>query len=734
MKIQLLSLLLLFTLRPVTCHAQSIARDWNELLLKAIRNDLARPTVHARNLFHLSAAQYDAWAAYESGATPYFLGQTHRGFHIAFEGAQVPDGMSKREAQEIALSMAYYRLLKHRFERSPALAHIEFPARVLLRTVYADTDYTQSTNYLTSPADLGNYIAEQIIAFGLMDGSNEASDYLCRFYEPTNNPMYPDGNGSSNISDPNRWQPLAFDEFVGQSGISEGPGTPKFVGAEWGQVAPFALDESTLSIKRRDGHDYLLHLDPGPPTYLELSPDRPSLQDYQWGFGLVAQWSSHHDPADSVRWDISPNAIGNIPLDQLPKSPSDYPQFYDFENGGDISTGYTTNPSTGQPYPTQTVLRADYTRVLAEFWADGPDSETPPGHWHVLLNYVTDHDKFERLYQGQGTTMDALEWNIKSYFALSGALHDAAIAAWGAKGYYDYIRPISAIRSMAERGQSTDPNAPHYHPAGLPLIPGQVELITADDPLNAYGHLENKIKIRAWKVPGRYYESSDTATHVDWIEATRWQPYQRPTFVTPPFAGYVSGHSTFSRAAAEMLSLLTGSEYFPGGVGEFLAAQNNFLVFETGPSEDITLQWARYQDASDQCSLSRIWGGIHPPVDDIAGRLMGYEIGHQAFALAEKYFNGTIPPSEQSHDIPRFVYGPNPVSSTNPKLTITLTQPDDLPKTVSLYDSSGQLVLRQTEHYVQEIVLNTVGLKKGVYLLTLETKVYNDRLKLIVTP
>ena len=43
------------------------------------------------------------------------------------------------------------------------------------------------------------------------------------------------------------------------------------------------------------------------------------------------------------------------------------------------------NPSTGQPYESQMVLRGDYTRVLAEFWADGPDSETPPGHWFTPI-------------------------------------------------------------------------------------------------------------------------------------------------------------------------------------------------------------------------------------------------------------------------------------------------------------------------------------------------------------
>jgi len=71
---------------------------------------------------------------------------------------------------------------------------------------------------------------------------------------------------------------------------------------------------------------------------------------------------------------------------------------------------------------------------------------------------------------------------------------------------------------------------------------------------------------------------------------------------------------------------------------------NEFLVFEEGPSVDMTLQWATYQDASDQTSLSRIWGGIHPPADDIPGRLIGIEVGQDAFALAESYFDGTAQP------------------------------------------------------------------------------------------
>ena len=54
----------------------------------------------------------------------------------------------------------------------------------------------------------------------------------------------------------------------------------------------------------------------------------------------------------------------------------------------------------------------------------------------------------------------------------------------------------------------------------------------------------------------------------------------------------------------------------------------------------MTLQWATYRDAADQTSLSRIWGGIHPPADDIPGRAVGEQVGQHAFARARDYFDG----------------------------------------------------------------------------------------------
>ena len=57
-------------------HPTSVARDWTEAALYAIRKDLARPTVHARNLHHLSAAMYDAWAVFNPRSNLLFLSAT----------------------------------------------------------------------------------------------------------------------------------------------------------------------------------------------------------------------------------------------------------------------------------------------------------------------------------------------------------------------------------------------------------------------------------------------------------------------------------------------------------------------------------------------------------------------------------------------------------------------------------------------------------------------------------
>jgi len=70
--LRLILLFLVFTSISLDAQQYSTARVWNEMVLNAIRNDFARPTVHARNLFHTSVAMYDAFAAYDNINETYF--------------------------------------------------------------------------------------------------------------------------------------------------------------------------------------------------------------------------------------------------------------------------------------------------------------------------------------------------------------------------------------------------------------------------------------------------------------------------------------------------------------------------------------------------------------------------------------------------------------------------------------------------------------------------------------
>lgn len=619
----------------------SVARDWNEVLLDAIRNDFARPTVHARNLFHSSIVMYDAWAIFDSQADPIFLGQTFGGYTCNFNGIASPADVEA--ARHEVISYAMLRLLTHRFLNSPG-GSATLDSFTNLFTSYGYDDTFMSMDYSTgSYAALGNYLAQEMITFGLQDGSNEANDYGNQHYNPVNAPLVLDVYNDNDGIIPDRWQPLAFDVYIDQSGNQYPFNIPDFLSPEWGEVIPFSLKPDDLDIFNNGVFDCYVYNDPGHPVYIQNSNEDGIDDPYKWHFALVAAWSAHLDPADNTMIDISPASIGNFDINNYPETFAEYQAFYDFTNGGDASTGHALNPHTNAPYTPQMVKRADYGRVLAEFWADGPDSETPPGHWYTILNYVSDHPLISKQLGGTGPVLSDLEWDVKAYVSLGGAMHDSAVNTWGVKGYYDYVRPISAIRYMATKGQSSNAALPSYDPHGLPLIPGLIELVQSGDPLAGDAD-ENvgKVKIYAWKGPDFIADPETDVAGVDWILGTHWWPYQRATFVTPPFAGYVSGHSTFSRAASEVLTLFTGDEFFPGGMGTFDVAQNDFLVFEQGPTQNMTLQWATYRDASDQTSLSRIWGGIHPPIDDIRGRIIGEKIGVEAFNLALSYFNGTL--------------------------------------------------------------------------------------------
>ncbi len=634
--------LLIFVAIAVPCfmnvggaHGQSVARLWDEALLDAIRIDFPAPTIHSRNLFHASAAMWDAWAAYDSREEGVFVKENHAGPDIA-------------AARRAAISYAAYRVLSQRYTHAvdPAASQRIFDD--LMDSLGYDTNVTTTVG--NTPAAIGNRIAQTILDShrGVNDdGANEDNGYVDNTgYVPVNDPMivdYPGVVGPDNpllgmfpeFENPNHWQPLYINSATTQNGLPLPSSLQTYVGPHWGRVKTFALGRDGTT-----GPYSWSGIDPGPP------PQFGSQQYTDETLALI-QYSHSLDPGQGPGAElinISPAENGNRPL------------------GTHDNHGYVVNPATGAPYEDNWVKAADYGRVLAEFWADGPKSETPPGHWNVIANEVSDSPLLKKKIGGTGPVVDDLEWDVKLYVALNGAVHDASVAAWGTKRQYDYVRPITKIRYQGGLGQSSDMELPNYHPDGLPLVPDMIEQITAESIAdggrhrNAYinanrdsagrfqeyyteAEMVGKVVIMAWN-----HEPPDPENDVSgtkWILAENWVPYQMDNFVTPAFAAYVSGHSTFSRASAEVLSLFTGSEYFPGGLGE-MEFTPDFLEFEHGPSSTVTLQWATYVDAADEAGISRLWGGIHVPVDDFRGRQMGSAIGTDALHYAMHHFH-TVP-------------------------------------------------------------------------------------------
>jgi hypothetical protein len=584
-----------------SARGESAARFWNEEILAAIRIDIPHPPAHARNLFHLSVAMYDAWAVYDPLAVGCLYQQKHE-----------PPG-DREAARHEAVSFAAYRILSERYALSVGAA-TSLP-RFTQRLGELGYSHLNTSTDPATPAGVGNRVAAAISSACLGDGSRQANGYADHpvgsggYVYINTPPLEPALAGASPV-DVNRWHRLKLITALSQNGIPT-TATQNYLGPHWREVRPFALEREVALDP---------WVDPGPPPFLGQGNDAAF-----WAELIsVISFGAQLDPNDGVRINISPGAMGNSPL------------------GTNDGFGHPFNPATGQIYFTNSVLRADFTRVLAEYWADGPQSETPPGHWNSLANSVVSHPDFQRRLGGQGEELGELEWDVKMYFALNAALHDAACAAWTIKRHYDGWRPISAIRYLAGLGQSSDPGGPSYHPLGLPLVPDLIEVVTAATAAAGQRHAglsPGRIALRTYGGP-----PDNPITQIGgvrWIHGRNWMPFQKTSFVTPGFPGYVSGHSTFSRAAAVVLTALTGSPFFPGGLGEHTVPAFSFTM-ERMPAESITLQWATYFDAADQAGLSRIWGGIHPPADDFGGRWTGQQVGECAWTLAHTYWDGSI--------------------------------------------------------------------------------------------
>ncbi len=633
---------LVLSLGQVFGQAQwSAARTWNEQNLAAIRINVPNPPAHARNLFHTAVAMYDAWAAYDATAVGYLTNE---------KISPLPADVEAARAE--AISYAAYRVLRSRYATgngsTTTLANLDTQ---LTNLGYNTAIGQGSLSNATTPSELGKRIGQAVLNWGATDGFSQTAypqAYTAAVNPNVALPMSVEGNtpyasnqplglGIPAGTNPNFWQPLDLATSITQNGIVTAS-TQTFVGVQ-------SLATKAFSLTRTDPTKPWL--DPfGGPNYISPTGEQ-SNGTYQSAALDVLQHSALLN--DSTVIDISPGTIGNSTL------------------GTDNGTGYTVNPVTGQPYASNPVIRGDFARCMAEFWADGPNSETPPGHWHVLANEVSDDPLVVKKIRGTGPLLNDLEWDVKTYLSVGSAVHDAACAAWSLKRYYNSPRPITMIRYMATLGQSSDPAQASFNPGGLPLQPGVVEVITQTTATtgehqqiwnvytNSYDQGTSHIgEIAVYSWPGENLNNqpapaiATNANPVRWMLARDWLPYQRKTFVTPAFPGYASGHSCFSRAAAEALALLTGSTSFPGGFHHY-TIQPDTMQTDLGPSATVDLQWNTFYDASDQAGQARRWGGIHPPNDDYDARVIGSTVGISAYTLAEKYWTGAI---EQSTTIP----------------------------------------------------------------------------------
>ena len=223
---------------------------------------------------------------------------------------------------------------------------------------------------------------------------------------------------------------------------------------------------------------------------------------------------------------------------------------------------------------------------------DGPRSTGQSGHWLKFAQAVSVRDK------------NGIDRDVKMFFSVATAVFDAFIACWEAKRFYDSSRPWTLVR--------------YYYK-------GQ--------------------KVRGWGGIGK---------GVIELPAEDWHPYSPLSFITPPFPGYVSGHSTVSAAGAKTLELFTGSDNFGATetrhAGELTEPNISCEVKQmvdgkaaNGITGDgvIVLQLPTFTKTAEMAGISRVMGGYHIQADNVAGLDLGRKVALHIFPKLKSYFDGT---------------------------------------------------------------------------------------------
>jgi len=469
---------------PGFAQSQNLVIRWNQAALQGVRDSKIGPPMVARALFIVHNCIYDAWAAYDDQAVGTVFGGSLRRPHAERTLAN----------KNKAISFAAYR------------AGIDlFPGDKI--TVFDPLmsslgyDINDDSTDITTPMGIGNVTCRAILSARHNDGSNQLGTLTASGVPYEDYTGFVPVNPATTVPlgtvvdysslQPNFWQPLMY--FNGTTTV-----TQVCVGAQWGEVKPFALASSSQFRK-----------------FIAM-----------FGPALAGSAAYRKQARELIRISAELN---------------------------------------------------DAQKMIAEYWANGPHTELPPGHWDLFGEFVSARDQH------------SLDDDAKMFFALTAAIHDAGIVAWEAKMVWDSVRPVTAI------------------------------------PFLFHGRT-----IRSWGGPFMGTVMMDGAN---------WIPYQPSTFPTPAFPEYISGHSTFSAAGAEILKKWTGSDVFGNSV-TFLPGTS---AVEPGvtPKSTVTLTWNTFTDAANQAGLSRRYGGIHFKTGDLVGRAVGRKVADQAWTKAQSYFSGT---------------------------------------------------------------------------------------------
>lgn len=359
-----------------------------------------------------------------------------------------------------------------------------------------------------------------------------------------NSGFQPTNANPNNVVDIEKWTP----EFVP---VDSGKGLQTFLTPQWGNVKPFAI--SSINSVRPSG----------PEPFLLVEGANVDLQAK-----IITLSNGNVVPISLAIVGTDPNAGAIINKAFIEQA----------ETVINISANLT-----------------DEQKLIAEFWEDGGGTSFPPGTWMT----------FGQLTSARND--NTLDRDAVLFFGLGNAVFDAGVATWEAKTFYDYTRPVRAIRELGKLGLLNGGTV------GVDELTGETGFV-----IEAFGNFGQGTKT---------------------ILAENFITYQTSGGnVSPPFAEYTSGHSAFSAAGAEILKQATGSDNF--GASVTFKISDSRIEPRLTPSSPVTLSWDTFSEASDQAGISRLYGGIHFEDGDFDSRKLGRTVAKDVWTKVQTLATG----------------------------------------------------------------------------------------------